>query len=422
LRLRFEKRGATWHQSNAPDERTTHLIHVDLAEVLQADLESTIEAVANRLQSSLNLSVGPLVRMALLELGEHRPQRVLIIIHHLVVDGVSWRILLEDLQRAYEQMSKGEPIKLGFKTTSFKEWAEALTAYARSEACRREFQYWAQQARTRVDRLPVDYSRGENTNESARTITEKLSQEETKDLLQNVTTAYHAQVDEVLLAALLETFNRWTGTAALAVDLEGHGREEIVDGVNTTRTVGWFTSIYNVVLHSAGWHDRREALKSVKEQLRKIPNRGIGFGLVKYLSDVGRNQDELLDDLQAEVSFNYLGRFDHVLPQGALFAPIEGSIGAAHSPKGTRHHLIGISALVSDGQLKLAWSYSNNFHNGSTIKNLVTGHANALRSLIADCQSPDAAAYTPSDFPLAQIGQDEFDRVIGEVEFEGYER
>jgi non-ribosomal peptide synthase protein (TIGR01720 family) len=415
LRLRFENEDGQWHQVNAPDDSHLPFTLIDLSGVPQQGHATVIEEEANRLHASLNLSDGPLMQVALFESGEDHPQRLLIIIHHLVIDGVSWRILLDDMQKAYWQIADGTPVKLGLKTTSFKDWSEGLTIYAQSEICKQSSRYWIEQAGKPVSRMPVDYAEGENTEESAETITEKLSERETKELLLDVTSAYHAQVREVLLAALLRTFAEWTATTTLAVDLEGHGREEIGEGINVARTVGWFTTIYPVVLQMHEAYDDRAALKSVKEQMRNIPDNGISFGVLKYLSG-----DKSIRDLkQPEISFNYLGQFDATLPQGSLFALAEGSTGTPHSLKGKRHHLLNVSALIRGDCMRIALTYSRNVHKESTVRSLMNVYVASLKALIAECHSPEADRYTPSDFPLLQVGQDELDKALGEVEFEG---
>src|SRR5205085_2055827 len=266
----------------APDA-VTPPVCVDLSLLAEAKHQEAIEAVAADLQASLNLSQGPLIRVAAVDAGEHQPARLLIIVHHLVIDGVSWRVLLEDLQRGYEQAASGREVELGAKTSSYRQWAERLLAYSGSEAVRRERAYWEAEARREVGAVPVDHHLGANTLASAATVGVRLSREKTQRLLKEAPRAYKAQIQEVLLSALAGSYSRWSGEAELKMEVEGHGREEVMEGVDVTRTVGWFTSIYPVVLSSNDGGRVGDTIRITKEKIRNIPNRGIGYALLRYL-------------------------------------------------------------------------------------------------------------------------------------------
>jgi non-ribosomal peptide synthase protein (TIGR01720 family) len=421
LRLRFIMRSASdWQQVNALPDEEVFCTLVDLSVVSEADQRSAIEATAAELQASLNLSEGPLVRVALFDLGPHQPSRLLFVIHHLVVDGVSWRILLEDLQTGYQQLSRGQAMKLQPKTTSFQVWAQRLNEYAQSTVLEQELHYWLAQSRFWVTPLPMDYPQGKdaNTAASASNVVVSLSSVETRALLQEVPQAYNTQINDVLLTALAQVFAQCLGTRYLIVDLEGHGREEIFSGVDLSRTVGWFTTVFPVLLELRQTDPPGSALKSVKEQLRRIPNRGIGYGLLRYLKEDVAITEKLRRLPQAEVSFNYLGQFDQVLSTDSRFQIAKESSGRAHSRLGSRRHLLEVNALVAGGQLQLDWTYSSNLHQRATIESLAQGFLTALRSLIAHCQSPEAGGYTPSDFPLTQMSQDALDTAFTSIEFE----
>ena len=186
------------------------------------------------------------------------------------------------MRRTYEQLQRGEDIKLPPKTLSFKRWSELLSAHAQSAAVRQELEYWTAEPRRNVGKLPVDRA-GDNRADSARSVSVSLTAEETRLLLQEVPRAYRTQINDVLLAALAQALSEWTGEKRVLVDVEGHGREEIVEGCDLSRTVGWFTTIFPVLLEVNNSSGPGETLKSVKEQLRRVPNRGIGYGLLRYL-------------------------------------------------------------------------------------------------------------------------------------------
>jgi non-ribosomal peptide synthase protein (TIGR01720 family) len=337
---------------------------------------------------------------------------LLIVIHHLAVDGVSWRVLLEDLQTSYEQISQDKSIQLPTKTTSFKQWSEQLQEYANSAALKPELNYWLTELQKPISRLPVD-ANGINTMATAQTVSVSLSQEETQSLLQEVPKVYNTQINDVLLTALGQAFSQWMGMDSVLVDLEGHGRETFSESIDLSRTVGWFTSVFPVLL--AGNNSQPgEALKAVKEQLRRIPNRGFGYGVLRYLSS-----EEIALKLkalpQAEVTFNYLGQFDQSLPPSSLFKIASQSTGNLYSPRGSRAYLLEINGFVAVGQLRLEWSFSEAVHRRETVQRLAEGYIEALRSLIAHCQSPEAGGYTPSDFIAAKASTSDFDKLLAKI-------
>ncbi len=403
LRLRFVKGESGWQQVNADVDGVVPLVQRDFSALPQTQQKQVIADAANELQASLNLSEGPLLRVALFHLGCNQ-QRLLIVIHHLAVDGVSWRILLEDLQRSYEQICCSQRIQLASKTTSFKQWAEQLQAYAQADAFKQELNYWQQELQQPIASLPVDFPGGENTMAKAQIVSVALSPEETQALLQEVPQAYNTQINDVLLTALAQTFAQWQGMDCLLVDLEAHGREAFSESIDLSRTVGWFTAVFPVVLKVSPNSHPGEALKTVKEQLRRIPNQGVGYGILRYLR--GDEVAQVLQALpQAEVAFNYLGQFDQSLSSSSLFQFAPESSGRVYSPQETLPYLLEINGMVSAGQLRLEWSFSQQIYQSATVEKLAVGYIDALRSLITHCQSPDAGGFTPSDFAEFQQSQ-----------------
>ena len=417
LRLQFEQTEAGWQQRNAEREEGQVFSHIDLSQVEEGEQVLALERAVAELQTSLNLTKGPLLRVAFFEMGA-RGCRLLFIIHHLAVDGVSWRILLEDLQSAYEQLSRGEAVELPPKTTSYQQWAQQLKEYALCSALQTERDYWLAGCRHRIARLPLDYGAGENTVASAGNVVVEFSATQTQALLHEVPKAYHTQINEVLLTALVQATMQWTGEPALLVDVEGHGREDIFGEVDLSRTVGWFTTIFPVVLDVGEARGPGDALKLVKEQLRAVPNKGIGYGVLRYLSEEAGLQEQLKGMPQAEISFNYLGQFDQIVGQGTLCEPAQEASGPSHSQQAVRQHVVEISGGITRGQLQLVWTYSAHLHKRTTIERLAQHYNEALCVLIAHCQSPEAGGYTPSDFPLANLDQQAISKVLGAVAFE----
>jgi amino acid adenylation domain-containing protein/non-ribosomal peptide synthase protein (TIGR01720 family) len=409
FRLRFHHQKSGWEQIISAAEETAIFTPIDLSALAEIEQKTAIEKTAAELQTSLNLSDGPLVKFALFGLGAQANSRLLIIIHHLAIDGISWRILLEDLQTVYQQVSQGETMVLANKTTSFQQWAYHLQEYAQSPTLKQELNYWLTQLETPISPLPVDYESGKNTLLDARTVTVSLSQQETQALLQDMHQAYHTQINDVLLTGLVQVFAEWTGENSLLLELEGHGREDIFANVNLSRTVGWFTTHFPVLLNLGTVEDSGNALKAVKEQLRTIPNRGLGYGVLRYLSDEGKKLQGLP---HAEVLFNYLGQTDQVITQSLLFALAKESTGSARSLRGSRVYLLEVVAIVTGGQMQVNWTYSLAIHQQATVEKLANSFIKALRSLITHCQSPEASGFTPSDFPQAKLEQQDLDKFL----------
>ncbi|WP_292761853.1 condensation domain-containing protein [Nostoc sp. NOS(2021)] len=388
----------------------------DLSYLPPAEQLKAIAARADEAQRTLNLADGPLMRVILFHLG-NSPGRLLIVIHHLAVDGISWRILLEDLSGAYKQLEIGKSIQLPAKTTSFKDWAIRLQDYARSQELHSQLDYWLDSMRFPIAPLPLDYAAvaQDNTVASSRIVSVYLSVEQTRTLLQDVPFAYNTQINDVLLTALVQTFTRWTGSYFLLIDLEGHGREDLFDDVDLSRTVGWFTSIFPLLLKLEDQDDLGEVIKSVKEQLRRIPNRGIDYGIWRYLSLDAIAHNKLQAFPQAEVSFNYLGQFDQTQLATLGWKYAQESSGSIHSPKGQRRHLLSVNGLVVEGRLKVEWQYSEHFHCWATVENLANEYIEALETIIAHCLSPEAGGYTPSDFPEVEFSQEALDELLAEI-------
>jgi amino acid adenylation domain-containing protein/non-ribosomal peptide synthase protein (TIGR01720 family) len=411
LRLRFERKARGWEQTQAARETRDLFRRVDLSSLAAETQEMEIERAANEAQSSLDLSEGPIMRAVYFDLGTVRPHRLLIVIHHLAVDGVSWRILLDDMRRAYEQLRRGDGVELPPKTLSFRRWSEMLAAHAQTPAVREELDYWTAETRPGVGKLPVDRA-GENRTDSARSVSASLTAEETRLLLQEVPRAYRTQINDVLLAALAQALSEWTGEGRVIVDLEGHGREEVVEGADLSRTVGWFTTIFPVLLEMSGSAGPGEMLKSVKEQLRRVPNRGIGYGLLRYLCAEEMVSDQLEKLPQAEVCFNYLGQLDQVFnDEASPFALTDGPVGRARSLLGGRRYLIEIDGGVRGGRLQTEWVYSEEMHERRTVETLAASFIRKLRRLIEHCVLREAGEHTPSDFPLVELSERQLERI-----------
>jgi amino acid adenylation domain-containing protein/non-ribosomal peptide synthase protein (TIGR01720 family) len=411
LRLRFAPNGdGQWHPSYAADNDLP-FVTVDLAAEPAAIQVATIERTASELQASLDLQRGPILRVGLFDLGT-AGSRVLLIVHHLAIDAVSWRIVMGDLQTAYRQRQQGQPIALSPATTSFKTWSRRLAAQAQRAAA--EASVWTPLADLAVEPCPVDHPEGENTCASESTVETWLEPDQTRALIQDTLRKYGMRMHEAVLAAVAAAWADWTAQAALLVDVESHGREAIADDVDLSDTVGWFTSMYPVAFDLTRTKTVGDQLKRVKEQLRRVPQGGLSYGLLRYLGPDAALRRQLEAIPTPDVSFNFLGQFDGVF-SGQLLTPALEPIGPLQAPDNLRAHLVEVSARVLEGRLHVAWHYSRNLHERATIERLASRFAALVRDIVAHCQSDDAGGFTPSDFPLAKVSQDQLDRLMARI-------
>jgi non-ribosomal peptide synthase protein (TIGR01720 family) len=418
LRMRFDLRESAWFQRNAGLEESPVeqvFVHRDLSALSTPQQMQTVESVSAELQGSLNLSQGPVIRVAYFDYGPGRSSRLLMIIHHLVVDGVSWRILMSDLLTSYQQLLRDQSATLPAKTTSFRRWAERLPAYANSEKLRLELDYWLSEKHARIYPMPLDFPGRPNTAANLGNVVSSLTTEETRALLQDVPAAFRTQINDALLTALTGAFAEWTGQDSVLIELEGHGRENLFDDVDVSRTVGWFTSLYPVCLQWTGSNNAGDAVRSVRRQLNRIPNRGIGYGLLRYLNDDAEVRRKLQAHPPPEITFNYHGQVDSTFAEDLPIGGAQESFGSVQSPRQTRTQLLDIVSGVTDGQLKVAWTYNRDLHLRSTIDRLAESFAKHLRALISASRDPRAVEYKPEDFPLAKLNQDQLNKVLSKV-------
>ncbi|MBW5420530.1 amino acid adenylation domain-containing protein [Streptomyces sp. BG9H] len=405
----------------------------DISRVAQSDLIGVVGDAQTRVQTQLSPADGDMVRAVWFDAGPHRPGRLLLLVHHLAVDGVSWRVLQEDLRAAWEAVVAGEEPKPEPVGTSFRRWSRLLSDEAVSPARAGETALWRSVLGT-PDPL-LGHRRLDPTRDvvaSARQLTVSLPDAVADPLLGRVPAVFNAAVDEVLLTALALAVARWRsgrgrgdGTAVL-VGLEGHGREEIVDGTDLSRTVGWFTNLYPVAVDPgalpsdevwSGGPALGTALKRVKEQLRAIPDKGIGYGLLRHLNP--RTGPELAGHPEPQLGFNYLGRFSAVDAAATRAedwaAPPEATetLGSGGDDARPLAHALGLSAVAQDRpdgvRLVAIWSWPDSLFDEREVRELADLWFQALAAL-ADCAArPEAGGLTPSDVSLLDLSQDEID-------------
>ena len=418
LRLRFEQKQGVWRQfyveNKATQEENLTWEIVDLAMKTELEQNTMMREVGERVQRSLNLTNGPLARSIWFDLGENRPSQLLIVIHHLVVDGVSWRILLQDLVEAISGS------QLSPSTSSFQQWSHFLQTYRNSIDIQAETQFWLNTIQKEAAKIPLDFPQSliNNSESSVKTVACKLTTAQTQIFLTKANKAYRTQPQELLLAALTKTLGNITQKSNLQIMMEGHGREELSSDLDITRTLGWFTTLYPLSLELPDINLESEIIKTVKEKLRAVPKRGFGYGLLRYLEQGTGNREQGTENREKgekpkftnyqspEISFNYLGQVRSESGKNKkLLRLLNSEIEPTRNPEGLRPHLIDINAIVVEGELRVDWLYSSNLHQEETITKWADEFHKNLLEIINHCKEVGVGSYTPSDFPLVKISQ-----------------
>jgi amino acid adenylation domain-containing protein/non-ribosomal peptide synthase protein (TIGR01720 family) len=361
---------------------------------------------AETLQCSFDLEMGGLFRTALFRLPDG--DRVLLVCHHWMVDGVSWRILLEDLSSAYTQARTVSEIELPPPSDSYLRWALAQQSYATSAPLLEEAAFWAEMDDAgSVPPLPRDFDDPRNLYGDVAVVSFELSAEETAVLLGPARGASAPRPNELMLAAVAQAVRVQFGSTRIRVQVEGHGREDITPGLDVHRTVGWFTSIYPVVLDIGDARDASAQLQRVQEQVGRIPRNGVGYAILRYLTPSAA-RGAIASGPAPEIGFNYLGQFDDHAEE-APFTLASESVGAVQGKRLARHQLIDVEAMTVGKCLKVSITYSRRQHRHETIAALAGHLQDALRRNLATCRD---ARLPARDWGLPTI---DVDHVIGQL-------
>lgn len=355
--------------------------------------------LGEQMKASLDIESNILIKACIFDLGAQGRQ-LLITIHHLVVDGVSWRIILEDLANLLQMEENNEVLPR--KTSSMQKWAEALKIYSNSESLKKEKPFWTAIYNSSFS-FPQSFHTGGDLLKDSDTVITSLTEDETAQLLRDANEAYHTETRDLLIVALALCISSLTRKNEIQIELEGHGREEIVSGVDVSRTVGWFTSIYPVTLKMDS-EDLAVLVKSIKEQLRKIPNNGLGFGMLKYLSE------GFLGVEKKHIRFNYLGEFQI---NNEIFEVSNQASGLDCSENNSMTSLIDINAIVLERKLQISLGYSRNKFSAQSIAEFMNTYKTQLIKVINHCCDKDETEFTPSDFNMVDIGQADLDNLFG---------
>jgi amino acid adenylation domain-containing protein/non-ribosomal peptide synthase protein (TIGR01720 family) len=374
------------------------------SELKGTELARCIEAKNNELQGSINIETGPLMKAGLFKTEE--ADHLMVCIHHLAVDGISWRIIMEDLEIGFKQYLAGSEIKFSEKTASYKAWGSALKEYSKSDLLKRDIKYWKQVAETIKEGMIEKSDTGE---EGWGYISVNLEKEETDKLLYQSGKAFGTEINDLLLSGLgLAVFNL-TGQKKLSVNLEGHGREAIHKKIDIDRTVGWFTSIYPVIIEVS--NDVREMIISTKEMLRKVPNKGLGYAVLKYLLEEAFCQEE------AQVTFNYLGSIDAEIDTHSLiFGASPYSRGIEVAKENLRKDIIALNCIIVGSKLNIDIAYRKDKLTDEDANCLGELYKESLIEVVNTCVRQEGQVKTPSDFGLTdnKMSQNNLEGIIKE--------
>ncbi|MFJ4158239.1 amino acid adenylation domain-containing protein, partial [Pseudomonas sp. NPDC089752] len=377
-----------------------------LLEHAQCADAGALEALCESVQAGLDLEQR-LLRAVCIKMADGS-QRLLLVIHHLVVDGVSWRVLFEDLQQACNQLQAGQAVHLPARTSSVQRWAERLHALARQPRLLDQLGFWQTSLHGAPQSLPGANAQAPARHCDRHSVFSRLEAGLTQQLLRQAPAAYRTQVNDLLLSALARVIARWSGSDSVLVQLEGHGREELFEDIDLSRTVGWFTSKYPVQLTPAA--EPGQTIKTIKEQLRAAPDKGVGFGILRYLGDAP-TQALMAALPEPRITFNYLGQLDGQFDAGAaaVFVPASESAGAEQDAQAPLGNWLTLNGQVYEGVLTLEWTFSAQMFAPPVIERLATEYSEELARLVGHCCAGQAHGFTPSDFPLARLSQAQLD-------------
>lgn len=410
LRLSFRIKDDIEASFLAPEKINTFKT-IDLAQESETKQNERIKAISAQVHSNLKLASSGLFQCIYFKCQPIQSNKLLIIAHHLVTDSISWKIILEEFTNVCNQLIKGNLNQVSTKKSSYQKWCNHLNDLAQSNRLQEEIKFWESQ-KSYSDSLPTDYQVKLPVPESSIKVKRlTLGRELTKTLREEVPKSYQTRINEVLITALLQAIGKWATINSLCIGLEGHGREAIQSNLDLSNSVGWFTSYYPLSLNWQNHTNGLEDLKRIKEKLRNVPNGGIGYGILRYLKKTPSELKTL--NQQPLIVFNYLGNQKFI--ESNLFGSARIVNEEARHPESERFYMFEINARIQDHQLHIDWHYSQNLHRDKTINTLLISFEKHLLTLIDNCLKPDGGGYTPSDFPDADLSQEDLDNLLDKL-------
>ncbi len=402
LRSKFsDKDENTFIIDSIGEANDIEIFDFDLRGIDENSIEKEIKKHCENIQETLDITNGELVKCAIIRIKDK--DLLFITIHHLIIDGVSWRIILEDIQTIYTEISENnnEDIDLPLKSASYKTWIDTLYEYKETYELRKEKDYWVNEVNV-IKENCKKISIERNKISKLEKVFFELNEEESNDLLNNAQGAFNTEIDDLLLASLALSMNKWRGDKVFAVDLESHGRT-VINNIPVDRTVGWFTSLYPVVFNINN-DDLRDNIVSVKEKLNKVNNNGIGYGILKNLCAI----EELKVNL--EVSFNYLGIVDSEVKGDFKVSnyEIENDI----SKENNMWNPITIVGSTKEGITTFEIIYEEDKYSHKEMINLANIFKETIIQIVDFCINKNETEYSSSDFGENEWDDDEIRGIL----------
>lgn len=416
LRLRTSTDNGTWQQ-HFIDEVAVTVRLFDYENMSEDEAAATLKEMATTMQGELSLNDGPLMQAGafLLPGGE---QRILLAVHHWATDGITWRILLEDLADFYTQAVESgksfEDFDYPYKSSSYRKWTERCIEQANKGVYDGDMAYWQDVLK---DNPQLPFAKGDNLKDSEIIYEDLLGAQDTSKLITDVLNVLNVEINEVLLTALQLTFNEWSDQDRLLLSLEGHGRDGDNGNLDISRTCGWFTSIYPVVLPMPKHgNDIWQTLKQTKQALRSIPNKGLSYGRLSQLKDNREFNQWCRQAQKPQISFNYLGQFDATVSErDSLLSIADEPMGPMQNPGEKRVHAVDVVCFVVGGELKVGWAYSTDVISTAQIERMSQRFLALLSEIVVLSQAEPDPVLVLADYPLLKCDETEFEAIVAEA-------
>lgn len=397
LKINYDKKYSKLFYKNEHSKEAAPFKYLELLQCSYDMKYKNIKRLIQEASINFNIENSLLFNVTMFDLG-NETQGLLFTAHHLIVDGISWRIILNDFITIYKQLINEVEVKLPMKTHSFKKWAEEVYEYSKKDF-EKEKNYW----KGIVDKqfaYPTDLD-GEDIIKTCSVLSYDLNEDTTNSLMKKVNEIYNIEFNEVLIIALVITINKLINSEDIVIEIERHGRENISDFIDVSRTVGWFTSIYPAYF-KVELSEIDKNIKSIKEQLRNIPNKGFNYGILKFLNNEIKKTDNKY------IRFNYLGDYDNIISEEIL-NKVDIEFGLESDKENSLTALIDIAAMIVNKKLKITVTYSKAKFYKDTMKNFINSYEDTLRSILDKCENKDFKEFTPSDFDAVDISQEDLD-------------
>jgi len=402
LRFNYNKSTKSLFYNNEHLHREIKITEYDLSTLSDNEQKLQIKLLGEEFKGNFDIEKDLLFKACIFHLN-NKERLLLITAHHLLVDGVSWRIILEDLSNILHQLQKGEEYKLSYKTHSVREWVESLEEYSKG-ITKEEKQYWEQVLQNKT-LVPTDFNNENKGIVNLATVEAELSIEETNKLLGQANRVYGTDANEILLISLTLAISKFMKDKRVTLELEGHGRKEISNKVDISRTVGWFTSMYPVNLIIQG-ESLDSKIKELKEQLRGVPQKGFNYGVLRHINK------SIKDDNSNYIRFNYLGDFDSTLKDRLFNVSYENS-GVEFGKENHMTCLIEVVSMIINEKLRILINYNKNSFKDETMKDLEEEFLMRLKEVLEYCCNKESKEFTPSDFDAVELSQDDLDSLFG---------